>query len=37
VEEALREREANLRASFALFAGCLGSDSPHAYAMYNVL
>jgi hypothetical protein len=37
VDEALREREANLRASFALFAGCLGSDSPHAYAMYNVL
>ena len=37
VEEALREREANLRASYALFAGCLGSDSPHAYAMYNVL
>lgn len=36
-EEALREREANLRASYALFAGCLGSDSPYAHEMYNVL
>jgi hypothetical protein len=36
-EEALREREANLRASYALFAGCLGNDSPYAYAMYSVL
>ena len=36
-EEALREREANLRASYALFAGCLGDESPYAYAMYNVL
>lgn len=36
-EEALREREANLRASYALFAGCLGDDSPYAYAMYSVL
>jgi hypothetical protein len=36
-EESLREREANLRASFALFAGCLGDDSPHAYDMYDVL
>src|SRR5829696_505651 len=35
--EALREREANLRASYALFAGCLGNDSPYAYAMYSVL
>lgn len=34
-EESLREREANLRASYALFAGCLGNDSP--YAMYSVL
>lgn len=36
-EEAFREREANLRASYALFAGCLGDDSPYAYAMYSVL
>ena len=36
-EEALREREANLRASYALFAGCLGNDSPYAYAMCSVL
>ncbi len=36
-EEALREREANLRASYALFAGCLGDDSPYAYAIYSVL
>jgi hypothetical protein len=36
-EEALREREANLRTSYALFAGCLGSDSPYAHEMYNVL
>ena len=35
--ESLREREANLRASYALFAGCLGDDSPHAYDMYDVL
>ena len=36
-EEALREHEANLRASYALFAGCLGDDSPYAYAMYSLL
>jgi hypothetical protein len=36
-EESLREREANLRASYALFAGCLGDDSPHAFDMYDVL
>lgn len=36
-EEELREREANLRASYALFAGCLGDDSPYAHAMYSVL
>ena len=36
-EEALREREANLRASYALFAGCLGDESPYAYAVYSVL
>ena len=35
--ESLREREANLRASYALFAGCLGDDSPHAFEMYDVL
>ena len=35
--ESLREHEANLRASYALFAGCLGDDSPHAYDMYDVL
>jgi hypothetical protein len=35
--ESLREREANLRASYVLFAGCLGDDSPHAYDMYDVL
>ena len=37
MEEALREREANMRASYALFAGCLGSDSPYADAMFSVL
>jgi len=36
-EEVLREREANLRASYALFAGCLGDDSPYAHDMYDVL
>jgi len=36
-DESLREREANLRASYALFAGCLGDDNPHAYEMYDVL
>jgi hypothetical protein len=36
-EEALREREANLRASYALFAGCLGDDSPYAHGMHDVL
>lgn len=36
-EETLREREANMRASYALFAGCLGSDSPYADAMFSVL
>jgi hypothetical protein len=36
-EEALREREANLRASYALFAGCLGDDSPYAHGMRDVL
>src|SRR5215207_2754108 len=32
-DESLREHEANLRASYALFAGCLGDDNPHAYEM----
>jgi hypothetical protein len=36
-EESLREHEANLRASYALFAGCLGDDSPYAHDMYDVL
>jgi hypothetical protein len=36
-EDAIREREANMRASYALFAGCLGSDSPYAEAMFSVL
>jgi hypothetical protein len=36
-KESLREREANLRASYALFAGCLGDDSPYAHGMYDVL
>jgi hypothetical protein len=26
-----------LRASYALFAGCLGDDSPYANDMYDVL
>jgi hypothetical protein len=36
-EESLREREANLRASYALFAGCLGDDSPYVHDMFDVL
>src|SRR5918912_3757838 len=36
-EESLREREANLRASYALFAGCLGNENPYAHDMYDVL
>ena len=36
-EESLREQEANLRASYALVAGCLGKESPYAHEMYNVL
>jgi hypothetical protein len=35
--ESLREREANLRASYALFAGCLGDENPYAHDMYDVL
>jgi hypothetical protein len=36
-EESLREQEANLRASYALVAGCLGKESPYAHEMYNIL
>jgi len=36
-EESLREREANLRASYALFAGCLCDENPYAHDMYDVL
>jgi hypothetical protein len=36
-EEGPREQEANLRASYALVAGSLGSESPYAHEMYNVL
>lgn len=32
-----REREADLRASYALIAGCLGADSPYAIRMFDVL
>jgi len=32
-----REREADLRASYALIAGCLGADSPYAVRMFDVL
>ena len=35
--EALREHEANLRASYALVAGCLGEENPYAHDLYNVL
>jgi hypothetical protein len=35
--ESLREREANLRASYALFAACLGDESPYAHDMHDVL
>ncbi len=37
VRENLREREANLRASYALTAGCLGSLSPYALKMHDIL
>jgi hypothetical protein len=36
-DEDLREHEADLRASYALVAGCLGSESPYAHGMYDVL
>ena len=35
--EAAREREANLRASYAFTAGCLGEENPYAHGMYQVL
>lgn len=36
-DQASREHEANLRASYALIAGCLGGDSPYVHGMYQVL
>jgi hypothetical protein len=36
-DERHREREADLRASYALIAGCLGADSPYAVRMFDVL
>ncbi len=36
-DEEAREQEANLRASYALLFGCLGSDGPYAYRMNDVL
>lgn len=36
-DELLQEREADLRACYALLAGCLGPESPHAQKMYDVL
>lgn len=35
--EELREHEANLRASYALVAGCLGEEHPYAHDLYSVL
>lgn len=35
--EAAREHEANLRASYAFIAGCLGEESPYVHGMYEVL
>ena len=35
--EAAREHEANLRASYAFTAGCLGEESPYVHEMYQVL
>ena len=32
-----REHEANLRAGYALLAGCLGSDNPYTQRMYDIL
>ena len=31
-----REEEANLRASYALVAGCLGAENPYVHDLYNV-
>lgn len=36
-EEEAREQEANLRASYTLLFGCLGSDGPYAYRMNDLL
>ena len=36
-DERLREKEADLRACYALLAGRLGSESPYAQRMYDVL
>lgn len=35
--EVAREHEANLRASYAFVAGCLGGESPYVHGMYQVL
>jgi len=35
--ESSREHEANLRASYAFVAGCLGQENPYVHEMYQVL
>ncbi len=35
--EPAREQEANLRASYAFIAGCLGGENPYVHGMYEVL
>lgn len=35
--ESDREHEANLRASYAFVAGCLGEENPYVHGMYQVL
>ena len=35
--ESAREHEANLRASYAFVAGCLGEENPYLHGMYQVL
>ncbi len=35
--ETAREQEANLRASYAFIAGCLGGENPYVHGMYEVL
>lgn len=35
--ESNREHEANLRASYAFIAGCLGDENPYVHRMYQVL